>query len=70
MLQLACTEEPVTPAVFAAIFDRDFETLATEWRAHALQQFWTVPEAPTLAQDYRAKTPARRIYVCQAGRDY
>jgi hypothetical protein len=70
VLQLAYTEERVTPALFAAIFGRDFEALAAEWRAHALRQFWTVPEAPRLAQTYREQTPAKHIYVCQAGKDY
>jgi hypothetical protein len=70
VLRLAYTEEPVTPALFGQIFGRDFETLATEWRAQALQQFWAVPEAPQLAHDYRTKTPAARSYVCQAGKDY
>jgi hypothetical protein len=70
VLRLAYTEEPVTPALFGQIFGRDFETHATEWRAQALQQFWTVPEASKLAQDYRDKTPAKHSYVCQAGKDY
>jgi hypothetical protein len=43
---------------------------AMEWRAHALQQFWTVPDAPKLTQDYHDKTPAKHISVCQAGKDY
>jgi hypothetical protein len=70
VLRLAYTEERVTPALFATVFGRDFDMLATEWRAQALQQFWAMPEAPTLAQTYREQTPAKHLYVCQAGKDY
>lgn len=70
VLRLAYTEERVTPALFAAVFGRDFDLLASEWHARALQQFWAVPEAPKLAQAYREQTPAKHIYVCQAGKDY
>jgi hypothetical protein len=68
VFRLVYTEEPVTPAVFEPIFGRDFDTLVTDWRTQAVQQFWAVAEAPQLARDYRAKT--REIYVCQPGTDY
>jgi hypothetical protein len=68
VLRLAYTEAQVTPALFAQIFGRDFDTLATEWRADALRQFRAVADAQQLAHDYRAQT--RDIYVCQPGTDY
>jgi hypothetical protein len=68
MLHLAYTEEQVTPALFRQLFGRAFDTLATEWREHSLRQFWAVPEALHLAQEYRQKT--RDIYVCQPVADY
>jgi hypothetical protein len=68
VLRLAYTDEKVTPALFAQILGRDFDTLATEWREHAVRQFWVVADAPQLARDYRQK--ARDIYMCQPGTDY
>jgi len=68
VLRLAYSEEQLTPALFAHVFGRDFDALAADWRAQAIQQFWAVDKAQELAQTYGQKT--RNIYVCQPGTDY
>jgi hypothetical protein len=70
VFRLAYAEEEMTPALFVQVFGRDFDTLAGEWREAMLARWATVADAAQQARAYREQTPAKHIYVCQAGKDH
>jgi hypothetical protein len=68
VLRLACSDDEMTPALFAQVFGHTFEALEQDWRAQAVRAFEARADGAHLARAYR--NTLKDFYICQAGKDY
>jgi hypothetical protein len=68
--KLILSGSPPTQESYEKLFQASFNRLSEEWRADLLRRYQAIPDADSLATQYRTQTPIRVQNICVEGTDF